>query len=40
MSDIRDAISAGREVTAHERNISVKDWTGLGYSQGIQKRLH
>lgn len=31
MSDIRDAISAGREVTAHERNISVKGWTGLGY---------
>lgn len=24
MSDIRDTISAGREVTAHERNISVK----------------
>lgn len=31
MSDICDAISAGREVTAHERNISVKGWTGLGY---------
>ena len=31
MSDICDAISAGCEVTAHERNISVKVWTGLGY---------
>lgn len=31
MSDICDAISAGCEVTAHERNISVKGWTGLGY---------
>lgn len=31
MSDICDAISAGCEVTAHERNISVKGWTDLGY---------
>ena len=31
MSDIRDAISAGREVTAHEKNIRVNGWSDSGY---------
>lgn len=31
MGDIRDAISAGREVTAHEKNIRVNGWSGTGY---------
>ena len=29
--DIRNAVNAGRVVTAHERNISVKGWSGSGY---------
>ncbi|ELA09181.1 transglutaminase domain protein [Moraxella macacae 0408225] len=31
MNDIRNAVNAGRIVTAHERNISVKGWHGTGY---------
>ncbi|ELA09178.1 hypothetical protein MOMA_02185 [Moraxella macacae 0408225] len=31
MNDIRNAVNAGRIVTAHERNISVKGWSGSGY---------
>ena len=29
--NIRNAVNAGRIVTAHERNISVKGWSGTGY---------
>lgn len=31
ITDIRNAVNAGRIVTAHERNISVKGWSGTGY---------
>lgn len=31
ITDIRNAVNAGRVVTAHERNISVKGWSGSGY---------
>ncbi len=31
LTDIRNAVNAGRVVTAHERNISVKGWSGSGY---------
>ena len=31
ITDIRNAVNAGRIVTTHERNISVKGWTGSGY---------
>ena len=31
MSDIRNAINAGKQVTVHEKNISYKGWSGNGY---------
>lgn len=31
LTDIRNAVNAGRVVTTHERNISVKGWKGSGY---------
>ena len=31
ITDIRNAVNAGRVVTAHERNISYKGWSGSGY---------
>lgn len=31
MSDIRDAINAGRTVTTHEKSIQYKGWNGSGY---------
>lgn len=31
MTDIQNAVNAGREVTTHEKTLSYKGWSGAGY---------